>query len=106
MTDETFVRTRFARLNALELAMPRKLLTVEDTFSLEQRGTVFAPGLTPAGDERFFIGDPLRLVRPDGTEIVTAIKGIDLKTGPQGQLFVLVPLPKFEVPVGTEVWST
>jgi hypothetical protein len=86
--------------------MPRKLFTVEDTFAIRGRGTFLVPGIVPEGDERFRIGDALRLVHPDGSELMTAISGIDFfNPGPQAQYPVLVALPKSEVPIGTEVWS-
>ena len=86
--------------------MARKLFIVEETFSIHHRGTILVPGLVPEAEERFRTGDPLRLIRPDGSEVATAIDGLDLiNRGPQAQFAVLVALPKFEVPVGTEVWS-
>lgn len=85
--------------------MARKLFTVEETF-IHHRGTVLLPGVVSEGDEDFHIGDPLRLVRPDGSEVATAIDGFDLfNLGPRGECAVLVALPKPEVPTGTEVWS-
>jgi hypothetical protein len=86
--------------------MARKLFTVEDTFTIRGRGTVLVPGLVPESDERFRIGDSLRLVHPDGSELVVAISGIEFfNPGPQAQYPVLVALPKSEVPIGSEVWS-
>jgi hypothetical protein len=86
--------------------MARKLFTVEDTFTIRGRGTVLVPGLVPEGDEHFRIGDALRLVHPDGSEMVVAISGIELfNPGPQAQYPVLVTLSKSEVPIGSEVWS-
>jgi hypothetical protein len=97
---------RFALFDVQELAMARKLFTVEESVTVSQRGTFLMPGLVHEGDERFHIGDPLRLVRPDGTEIVTAIDGIDFcNVGPQGEIAVMVALAKSGVPAGTEVWS-
>jgi hypothetical protein len=86
--------------------MARKLFNVEDFFSIKGRGTVLLPGLVPEGDERFRIGDLLRLWRPDGSELQVAISGFDFfHPGPHGEYAVLVALPKAEVPLGTEVWS-
>lgn len=65
--------------------MARKLFTVEETFTIRPRGTILTPGPVAEGDERFHIGDALRLVCPDGSAIVTAINGLDLfNSGPQG----------------------
>jgi hypothetical protein len=86
--------------------MARKLFTVEESFTVSQRGTFLMPGLVHEGDERFRIGDPLRLVRPDGSEIVTGINDFHvLNPGLQGEIAVMVALPKSGVPAGTEVWS-
>jgi len=86
--------------------MARKLFTVDDVFSIRDRGTIIVPGVVPEGDEKFRIGDQLRLVRPDGSEVATTIDGIAFfNPDPQRRYAVIVPLPKPEIPVGTEVWS-
>ena len=86
--------------------MARKLFNVEDSFTVHHRGTMLLPGLIPEGDERFRIGDTLRLRRPDGTELRVAVDGFDFfHPGPNGEYAVLIALPKAEVPRGTEVWS-
>lgn len=86
--------------------MARKLFTVEQAFTIRPRGIILLPGLMPEGEERFRVGDKLRLVCPDGSDLVTAIKGLDLfNLGPRGETAVMVPLQESEVPVGTEVWS-
>jgi hypothetical protein len=84
----------------------RKLFTVEETFTIHHRGTILVPGLLAERNECFRIGDPLRLVRPDGSELTVTIRGLDLfNRGPKGEIAVLVELQKSEVPLGTEVWS-
>ena len=60
--------------------MPRHLFTVEDTFTIRGRGTILVPGIVPEGDERFRIGDALRLRRPDGSEVEATIDGIECFT--------------------------
>ncbi|MBL8848209.1 MAG: hypothetical protein JNG89_00925 [Planctomycetaceae bacterium] len=86
--------------------MARKLFTVDQSFTIRQRGTILVPGLVPEGEERFRAGDALRLVYPDGSDIETTIKGLDLlNLGPQGETAVLVAWQESEVPIGTEVWS-
>ncbi|QOV89772.1 hypothetical protein [Humisphaera borealis] len=87
--------------------MPRLLFKVEDTFLIRARGVVLVPGIVPVGGERFRIGDGLRLKRPDGTEVETAIGGLDMftcTTKPDVPV-LLKGLRKEDVPVGTEVWS-
>ena len=86
--------------------MARKLFAVEDTFTIQQRGPILAPGVQPEDDERFRTGDALRLVRPDGSEVFTSIGGIEFfHPDPLGRFAILVPLAKSEIPIGTEVWS-
>jgi len=87
--------------------MPRRLFTVTDTFLIRARGVVLVPGIVPEGDERFRIGDPLLLKRPDGLTIEMAIGGLEMftcTTNPDIPV-LLKGLGKEDVPVGTEVWS-
>lgn len=39
-----------------------------ENVTVQDRGIVLLPELRPVGDERFRVGDPLRLRRPDGSE--------------------------------------
>jgi len=87
--------------------MPRCLFVVEDTFFIKGRGLVPFPGIVPVGKERFYIGDPLLLKRPDGTSISTNIGGIELCCpNPRQDVGILFKeISKEDVPLGTEVWS-
>jgi len=87
--------------------MSRCLSKVEDTFSIAGRGLVFVPGIVPIGDERFRVGDPLLLRRPDGTCLETVISGLALCCpNPRHEVDVLLKgLTKHDVPIGTEIWS-
>jgi hypothetical protein len=88
--------------------MARRLFTVEDTFLIEGRGLVLVPGIVPQGDERFRAGDPIRLKRPDGSEIEWKIGGVELLFTPRthDDVFILLEgLDKGDVPIGTDVWS-
>jgi hypothetical protein len=85
--------------------MSRHLFTVEDTFTIKGRGTVLVPGIVPEGEERFRIGDALRLRRPDGSEVEATIDGIDFFNVPHGAYPIVIRLPKSDVALGTEVWS-
>ena len=54
------------------------------------------------------MGDPLRLKRPDGTEELVKIGGIEFAkvlNGPCQVLVLLSDRSKEDVPLGTEVWS-
>src|SRR5208337_2384973 len=88
--------------------MTRRLFTVEDTFLIQGRGLVPVPGIVPQGDERFRIGDKIRLKRPDGSEIEWQIGGLEMlcpRPRPDEVVILLKSLTKDDVPAGTEVWS-
>ena len=88
--------------------MIRHLFTVEFGFIIRGRGIIgLLPGLLPQGDELFSVGDPLRLLRPDGSELRTVIEGFDFaNVRVHGGYAIYSMLSKSEVPIGTEVWST
>src|SRR5713226_2897497 len=89
------------------LVMARQLFTVTGTFSVPGRGIVLLPGISPVGNEQFRVGDALLLKRPDGTEIVTYIGGLEfLNPNPNHEVTVLLKqLGENDVPPGTNVWS-
>lgn len=91
--------------------MSRRLIVVEETFYIKGRGLVPLPGIVPQGDERFHVGDPLLLKRPDGSCLESAIFGIEMIHGtaprPKGEVVVLLKdLTREDVPIGCEIWST
>lgn len=88
--------------------MARRLFTVEDTFVIRDRGLVLVPGIIPQGEERFRVGDPITLLRPDGSSIEAKIGGLELlDPNPRRDVIIMLKgMAKSEVPVGTEVWST
>jgi hypothetical protein len=84
------------------------LFTVTETFLIPGRGVVLLPELRPVGEEKFKIGDPLRLRRPNGAEDSVRIGGLEFLKPLEGncQLVVmLLGVTQQDVPVGTEVWS-
>jgi hypothetical protein len=84
--------------------MTTLLFTVEDTFLIEGRGLVLAPGL--GRDARCCVGDSISLKRPDGRVIESVISGIALGgVNANGIDILLKGLEKDDVPIGTEVWS-
>ena len=88
--------------------MSRLLFVVDDHFDIRERGLILAPGIEPIGDERFTVGSPLLLKRPDGSSIETTIGGLEmlLTPKPTTQVPILLKgLGKSDVPIGTEVWS-
>ena len=82
-------------------------MTVNYVSSIRGRGVVLFPGLVPVGDERFKVGDPVLMRRPDGSEIKTNIGGLELPyPNPKHEVLILLTeLSKGDVPVRTEVWS-
>jgi translation elongation factor EF-Tu-like GTPase len=88
--------------------MARLLFVVEDTFAIRGRGLVIVPGIVQRADEVFRVGDPLRLKRPDGTELLTAVGGLEMFMSPvpgEEIPILLRELGKEDIPVGSEVWS-
>ena len=85
----------------------RLLLVVEATFLI--RGTELAvlPGFRDEAGERFRIGDPVLLKRPEGSDLATTIGDLARPTPNPNRVWLLWfnGLPKDDVPVGTEVWS-
>jgi hypothetical protein len=87
-----------------------KLCSVESTFVLEGVGLVILPGI-PYPSEKMRnvrVGEPIILVRPDGSEIKTAIRSIEsIYRNPPADHAPIIPseaLKQEDVPVGTEVW--
>jgi hypothetical protein len=87
--------------------MARCLIVVEDAFLIKSRGLIVLPGLVPQGDERFRVGDPVLLKRPDGSLRQCPIGGIEMfSTPPRGDYpILLVGFGKEDAPIGTEIWS-
>jgi hypothetical protein len=84
------------------------LFTVAETFTVPGRGVCLLPELTPGVDERFEVGDSLRLRRPNGAEDSVRIAGLEfLKRldGPCPLVVMLSGVCQEDVPIGTEVWS-
>ena len=87
--------------------MARLLFQVAETFEINGRGLVLLPGIIPVGDERFRVGDPIRLKRPDGKEEDYPIGGLEMCTPRRvaDVALLLTNVTKVEVPIGSEVWS-
>jgi hypothetical protein len=88
--------------------MRRCLLKVEDRFLIAGRGVIVVPGITPSDEERFQVGDPILLCRPDGTTLDWQIGGIRILHRPVPQPdfpILLTGLTKDDIPIGTEIWS-
>jgi translation elongation factor EF-Tu-like GTPase len=88
------------------------LFVVEDAFQISGRGCVLVPGpVAEAGGPEVHVGDPIRLVKPDGSRIDTFIRGIEMICRrPQPKVLtapILLPtdVSKADVPVGTKVFS-
>jgi hypothetical protein len=87
--------------------MSRLLFIVEDSFEVKGRGLVILPGILPVGDENFHVGDPILLMRPDGSQLRTTIGGLELMTpNPRNDVVIMFKnLSNRDITVGTEVWS-
>ncbi len=90
--------------------MARRLFTVQDTFFISGRGLVPVPGIIPQDDERFRIGDPILLKRPDGSCLEWKIGGLEMisctRPRPRDDVAILLQgLSKEDLPVGSEVGS-
>jgi hypothetical protein len=90
--------------------MARCLFIVEDSFFIPGRGLVPVPGIQRRGEERFRVGDPLLLKRPDGSCLEWKIGGIEMIScsppRPKDEVVILLRgLTKDDVPIQTQVWS-
>ena len=74
---------------------------VTDKFEIDDRGTILIPGFKLEAGNRIQPGDALELKMPDGTIIKTRTTGVSLFH--EDCLHVVVPIPKDEIPIGTEV---
>jgi hypothetical protein len=93
--------------------MPDQLLfVVDDAFDISGRGCVLAPGIL-ATSPRVHVGDAIRLVRPDGSECLTRLQGVEmLNYGRRPRPAESMPIPislekpiaKRDVPPGTQVF--
>jgi hypothetical protein len=86
----------------------RHLFVVEDSFLIKGHGIVPVPGIIPQGEERFRVGDPILLRRPDGSTLKWQIGGLELALTavPREDVAILLKgMRKEDVPIGTEVWS-
>ena len=84
------------------------LFTVTEVLTVQGRGIVLLPELNFVGDERFRVGEPLRLRFADGAEELVQIGGLEFLKPVSGKCLLVIMLmgkSKEEVPVGTEVWA-
>jgi hypothetical protein len=73
-------------------------------FEIEGRGCVICPGLLYVDNPAVRVGDHVDLLRPDGSEIRTSIRGIEMiRTTERKGLPLLLPrdIHKNDVPPGT-----
>ena len=91
---------------------PTLLFIVEDAFQITGRGCVLVPGPSAeAGGPTLRVGDPIRLVKPDGQVVDTSVRGIEMigRRPPPKVITAPILLPpeikKEQVPIGTQVLS-
>ena len=82
---------------------------VDDVFQIAGRGCVVTPGILKNSDLVLRIGAALVLRRPDGSELYTVLRGIEMGSAPgfpASPLLLGEDVTKDQVPVGTEVWAS
>ena len=86
------------------------LFVVEDAFQITGRGCVLVPGPSAEpGGPALRVGDRIRLIKPDGQEIDTQVRGVEMihRRPPPKVITAPILLPKEitkdQVPVGTRV---
>jgi len=91
---------------------PTLLFVVEDAFQITGRGCVLVPGpVAEAGGPVVRVGDPIRLVKPDGQSIDTTVRGIEMIGRRPRPAVITAPIllpreiTKDQVPPGTHVLS-
>jgi hypothetical protein len=88
--------------------MSHRLFAVEWTFTIPKRGIALGPGVPKyEPGPRIVPGMSIELRRPDGTVLVTTIRGVEwfqTPPAPAAPLHMPPEIKKEDVPVGTEVW--
>ena len=72
------------------------------------RGVVLLPELNFVDEEKFRVGEPLRLRFADGAEELVQIGGLEFLCplhGKCGLVIMLAGKSKEDLPIGTEVWA-
>jgi hypothetical protein len=88
--------------------MERLAITVTDSFALRGIGLLLTPGVGDL-DPPLRIGDRMRLVRSDGSEVVTILRVLHLLHAPNPIPNPFIVMPEFQpadVPPGTAIWVT
>lgn len=96
---------RSSRRSILAFAMAERLLVVEDAFVVRGTAVLLMPRFSTADPPRGSF--PVRLVRPDGTEVAaTASVDVAHMRGPSGAfaMYRLEGVTPADVPKGTELW--
>ncbi len=91
---------------------PTLLFVVEDAFQITDRGCILVPGpVAEPGGPTLHVGDPIRLVKPDGQIIDTTVRAFEMigRRPPPKIITAPILLPgeitKDQVPIGTRVLS-
>jgi hypothetical protein len=85
------------------------LFTVEEVFFIKDLGAVLYPGISHSGPHAK-VGQNITVLRPDGQEIKTTIKGFPMinRTGHNDSVAIVLPknIKSDAIPVGSQVWLT
>ncbi|MDH4415941.1 MAG: hypothetical protein QE485_01805 [Acidovorax sp.] len=91
---------------------PTLLFVVEDAFQITDRGCILVPGpVVEPGGPTLHVGDPIRLVKPDGQVVDTTVRAFEMigRRPPPKIISAPILLPreitKDQVPIGTQVLS-
>ncbi len=86
------------------------LFIVEDAFQLSGRGCVLVPGpVAEPGGPVLRVGDPIRLLKPDGQSIDTTVRGVEINGRRPHPAVLTAPIllpreiTRDQVPRGTQV---
>jgi hypothetical protein len=85
--------------------MQTVLFPVADTLEIRGRGIIIVSPVLRDLPFGLMNGQQIELRRPDGTTLLTMIRGIEINPDSRAGLLLPVEVKLADVPVGTEVWT-
>jgi hypothetical protein len=90
---------------------PVFLYVVEEALSVSGRGCLLMPGMVPNQKVALRIGDPVRLLRPNGEVFDSVVHGMDAmhnrnEAAPEIRFYIVLPkdVKKEQIPRGSELF--